>query len=65
MSSTLGQPDSFMSVRLVTLDNYMAPPVNADLDPVYSNFRSSVIYKVPVLRVFGPNSHGQKGLDQL
>ena len=64
MSSLLEDEDeaanAFMSVRLVTLDSYMAAPVTADLDPVYSNFRSSVIYKVPVLRVFGPNAHGQK-----
>ena len=46
--------------RLVTLDHYTAPPVNAELDAVYSNFRSAVTYKVPVLRVFGPNAQGQK-----
>ena len=49
-----------ISVRLVTMDHYMAPPINADLDPVYSNFRSSVVTRVPVLRVFGPTLAGQK-----
>ena len=42
------------------MDHYTAPPVNPELDAVYSNFRSAVTYKVPVLRVFGPNAQGQK-----
>ena len=56
------KPDrqAFISVRLVTMDHYMTAPINADLDPVYSSFRSAVIQRVPVLRVFGPTVAGQK-----
>jgi len=71
MSSTQGSTRSgvscsdvsdpcYISVRLVTMDHYMAPPIHADLDPVYSSFRSSVVERVPVLRVFGPTVAGQK-----
>ena len=52
-----------ISVRIVTMDYYMAPPsTEADnlLDPVYSMFRSAPIKRVPILRVFGSTPAGQK-----
>ena len=57
--TNMGQ-HAFISIRLVTMDHYMAEPITSDLDPVYSSFRSSPVKKVPVLRVFGPTSSGQK-----
>lgn len=52
-----------ISVRIVSMDYYMAPPsTEADnlLDPVYSMFRSAPIKRVPILRVFGSTPAGQK-----
>ena len=54
------EQNAFISVRLVTMDHYMAEPLTSDLDPVYSSFRSSPVKKVPILRVFGPTGNGQK-----
>ena len=55
--------EAFISVRIVTMDYYMATPstdVNNHFDPVYSMFRSAPIKKVPILRVFGTTPAGQK-----
>lgn len=48
-----------ISVRIVTIDHYMSTPIE-ELDVTYSTFRSSVIKKVPILRVFGSTPAGQK-----
>jgi len=50
---------ALISVRLVVVDHYMAEPVSG-LDPVISDFRGYNIRKVPVIRVFGSTSAGQK-----
>ena len=60
LNQTNVEQQAFISVRLVTMDHYMSDPVTSDLDPVYSSFRSSPVRKVPVLRIFGPTSTGQK-----
>ena len=55
--------EAFISVRIITMDYYMASPsieINNHFDPVYSRFRSAPIKKVPVLRVFGTTPAGQK-----
>lgn len=57
--SSIIEKKAFVSVKLVTMDHYMASPIT-DLDVAYSSFRSSITYKVPVLRVFGPTRAGQK-----
>jgi len=50
---------AFVSVRLVVMDHYMAEPISG-LDPVVSEFRGYNIRKVPVLRIFGATTAGQK-----
>ena len=66
MNSTFSQSliDSAMiSVRLVTMDNYMIEPSldsENNFDPAYSMFRSAPIKRVPILRVFGTTAGGQK-----
>ncbi|KAG8190208.1 hypothetical protein JTE90_011929 [Oedothorax gibbosus] len=47
------------SLRLLTVDHYMSTPIK-DLDCLYSEFRSSEIHKVPVVRIFGVTPAGQK-----
>ncbi|KAH8357763.1 hypothetical protein KR200_003435 [Drosophila serrata] len=47
------------SMRLVIADFYMEKP-QFGLDPCYSELRGKEIKRVPVVRVFGGNSRGQK-----
>lgn len=58
-SSSLITDQTFISVRMVTVDHYLADPI-PELDPTYSHARSYNVRKVPVLRIFGPNASGQK-----
>lgn len=46
-----------LDVRIVCADFYMASPVK-DLDPIYSKFRGSTVYKVPIIRIFGSSKTG-------
>lgn len=46
------------SVRIVTADYYTASPIK-DLDVCYSEFRESVVKKVPVVRIFGATPGGK------
>ncbi len=48
---------ALISVRIVTIEHCMATPIE-DIDVTYSNFRSSRVKKVPVLRVFGSTPAG-------
>ena len=50
---------ALISVRIVHIDHYLATPIE-DLDVTYSNFRSSRIKKVPVLRIYGSTPAGQR-----
>lgn len=45
------------SVRIVTTDHYLAPPLR-ELDPCYSDFRAAEVKRVPVVRVFGATPAG-------
>ena len=47
------------SVRIVTTDHYVAPPVRG-LDVCFSDFRDAVVYKVPIVRVFGATPAGKE-----
>ncbi|KAH8372951.1 hypothetical protein KR009_008781 [Drosophila setifemur] len=51
--------DAVYSVRLVIADFYLEKP-QYGLDPCYSELRGKEIKRVPVVRVFGANSRGQK-----
>ncbi len=58
-SSSLLQESAFLSVRILTMDHYQASPL-ADVDATFSDFRSHVVRRVPVLRIFGSTPAGQK-----
>jgi len=45
------------SLRIVSADHYMAEPCPG-LDVVYSEFRSTKIFKLPVIRLYGPTRLG-------
>ncbi|XP_060966824.1 DNA polymerase zeta catalytic subunit isoform X2 [Cannabis sativa] len=47
------------SLRIVSLDHYMAPPI-PDLDISYSSFHGGRVSEVPVIRIFGSTPAGQK-----
>lgn len=47
------------SCRILHIDFYTAAPIK-DLDVCYSEFRSSAVEKVPVIRIFGATPAGQK-----
>ncbi|KAI4488484.1 hypothetical protein M0802_011590 [Mischocyttarus mexicanus] len=47
------------SVRILAIDSYQANPIS-DLDPTFSEFRGNEIKRVPVIRIFGPTSLGEK-----
>lgn len=48
-----------LSIRIFTVDFYMCKPI-PKLDVCYSPFRKTPVKRVPVLRLFGPTSAGQK-----
>ncbi|GMI88783.1 recovery protein 3 [Hibiscus trionum] len=50
---------SVFSVRIVTIDYYMAPPI-PDFDICYSSFQGEKVNEVPVLRIYGSTPAGQK-----
>ncbi|KAH9755088.1 DNA polymerase zeta catalytic subunit [Citrus sinensis] len=54
------QPDSnLFSVRIVSIDHYMAPPIPG-YDICYSSFQGGKVNEVPVIRVYGSTPAGQK-----
>ncbi|XP_072974935.1 DNA polymerase zeta catalytic subunit isoform X1 [Typha angustifolia] len=53
------EPNPVLSVRIVSLDYYMAPPI-PDLDFCYSPFHGEKTEEVPVIRIFGSTPAGQK-----
>ncbi|KAH8316357.1 hypothetical protein KR067_005684 [Drosophila pandora] len=59
MAAKESEIEGVYSVRLVIADFYMEKP-QFGLDPCYSELRGKEIKKVPVVRVFGANSSGQK-----
>jgi DNA polymerase zeta len=50
---------SAFSVRIVSVDSYMAKPI-AGMDICYSSFIGCAIDSVPVVRIFGATPSGQK-----
>ena len=49
---------NMFSLRIVSADHYMAEPCPG-LDVVYSEFRSTKIFKLPVIRLYGPTRLGK------
>jgi hypothetical protein len=47
------------SMRIVSLDYYMAPPL-PDMDVCYSQFQGCAVNEVPVVRIYGSTPAGQK-----
>ncbi|KAI3752468.1 hypothetical protein L2E82_24501 [Cichorium intybus] len=54
------QPDlKIFSVRIVSVDYYMSPPIPG-IDLCYSSFQGGKVNEVPVIRVYGSTPAGQK-----
>ncbi|KAK7337781.1 hypothetical protein VNO77_18368 [Canavalia gladiata] len=58
MSDSQSNSDIF-SVRIVSIDYYMAPPIPGT-DICYSSFHGGKVNEVPVIRVYGSTPAGQK-----
>ncbi|KAL5701114.1 DNA-directed DNA polymerase [Ranunculus cassubicifolius] len=58
MESSPPDPSVF-SIRIVSIDYYMAPPI-PNLDVCYSTFQGEKVNEVPVIRVYGSTPAGQK-----
>ncbi|KAL3678075.1 hypothetical protein R1sor_021031 [Riccia sorocarpa] len=52
-------PMRMFSLRIVNLDFYMAPPLPG-MDVCYSEFQGRGVREVPVVRIFGSTTSGQK-----
>ncbi|GJN33366.1 hypothetical protein PR202_gb21960 [Eleusine coracana subsp. coracana] len=57
--STPGTPSPVLSVRVVSLDYYMAPPLPG-FDISRSPFHGDEVEEVPVIRIYGSTPAGQK-----
>ena len=51
--------ERFFSIRIVSLDYYLAPPVPG-LDVTFSSLKGTVVDTVPIVRVFGSTPSGQR-----
>lgn len=51
--------EGLFSVRIVVADFYMHRPIPG-LDPTYSDFRGQELKSLPVIRIFGSDSNGDK-----
>ncbi|CAI8615458.1 unnamed protein product [Vicia faba] len=58
MSDSQSNSEVF-TVRIVSIDHYMAPPIPAT-DISYSTFQGGKVNEVPVIRVYGSTPAGQK-----
>ncbi|CAG7903832.1 unnamed protein product [Brassica rapa] len=58
MAESLSGPNVF-SLRIVSIDYYMASPIPA-YDLCYSSFQGGEVKEVPVIRVYGSTPSGQK-----
>ncbi|VEN41943.1 unnamed protein product [Callosobruchus maculatus] len=51
--------DSLISVRIITVDYWMCAPIPG-FDATYSEFKAAPVNQVPVIRIFGSKSTGEK-----
>ncbi|XP_040381696.1 DNA polymerase zeta catalytic subunit isoform X2 [Oryza brachyantha] len=58
-SPPVGTASPVLSVRIVSLDYYMAPPLPG-FDFSYSQFHGAEVEEVPVIRIYGSTPAGQK-----
>lgn len=58
-SEMTSQVESLFSCRIVVADYYLIPPVKG-LDACFSDLTSTVVERVPVIRIFGATPAGQK-----
>jgi len=49
---------AMVSQRIVNIEYYMAAPVK-EFDNIYSDFRNSLVKRVPVIRIFGATPAGK------
>ncbi|KAL3516081.1 hypothetical protein ACH5RR_022983 [Cinchona calisaya] len=59
MGESSDSDSKIFSVRIVSIDYYMAPPIPG-LDISYSSFQGGKVNEVPVIRIYGSTPAGQK-----
>lgn len=59
MGDSSESDSKIFSVRIVSMDYYMAPPIPG-IDISYSSFQGGKVNEVPVIRVYGSTPAGQK-----
>ena len=58
-TAAIPSPPEPVSIRIVSLDYYMAPPTPG-MDVCWSELEGVAVQKVPVVRIFGATPGGQK-----
>ncbi|KAG2695557.1 hypothetical protein I3760_07G018400 [Carya illinoinensis] len=58
MADSQSEPNVF-SLRIVSIDYYMAPPIPG-LDICYSSFQGGKVNEIPIIRIYGSTPAGQK-----
>ena len=53
------RPDAIISVRIVVIDNYLAPVSQELNDPQVSHITGKPVTQVPLIRIFGHTPVGQ------
>jgi DNA polymerase zeta len=57
--SSLPDAQRFFSLRIVSLDYYLAPPIPG-VDVTFSSLEGTAVETVPIIRVFGSTPAGQR-----